>query len=212
MSRRNVLAAGVTAAFLAALPAQRCVAEIPAPILACTAESDDAQRLACFDRAVAQMGKAAQTGTAARAPAPAGQPASSGAPSASSAAASPPATASTAVHAAPAAAAVAAAPSPAAASSRPQLSPEEEFGLRGSATREEHIELTELTAKATAISAKPHGELVITLDNGQVWAEIAPGSKIRVKPGDPVRIEAGTLRSFILIAPNGRSSKVVRIR
>jgi hypothetical protein len=27
-----------------------------------------------------------------------------------------------------------------------------------------------------------------------------------------VRIEAGTLRSFILVAPNGRSSKVVRVR
>ncbi len=76
----------------------------------------------------------------------------------------------------------------------------------------EEGELTELSATATAISAKPRGELVITLDNGQVWGEIAPGSKIKVKPGDAVKIEAGTLGSFILIAPNGRSSKVTRIR
>ena len=53
---------------------------------------------------------------------------------------------------------------------------------------------------------------MITLDNEQVWAEIAPGSTIRLKPGDPVRIQAGTLGSFLLIAPNGRSSKVSRIR
>jgi hypothetical protein len=205
MSRRNVLAAPMAAAFLVAAPAQLCLAEVPAPLLACAAESDDARRLACFDRAVAQMGEAAEAGTPARAPAPAGAPPAS-------APASAPATAPAAVQAAPAAAAVVAAPSPAAASSRPQLSPEEEFGLRGSAEREERNELTGLTAKATAISTKLHGELVVTLDNGQVWAEIAPGSKIRVKPGDPVRIEAGTLRSFILIAPNGRSSKVVRVR
>ena len=78
--------------------------------------------------------------------------------------------------------------------------------------RQKAGELTELSATATAISAKPRGELVITLDNGQVWGEIAPGSKIKVKPGDAVKIEAGTLGSFILIAPNGRSSKVTRIR
>ena len=91
-------------------------------------------------------------------------------------------------------------------------SPEDRFGLRVDTKEQKKGELTELSATATAISAKPRGELVITLDNGQVWGEIAPGSKIKVKPGDPVKIEAGTLGSFILIAPNGRSSKVTRIR
>ena len=91
-------------------------------------------------------------------------------------------------------------------------SPEDRFGLRVDRKEQKAGELTELSATATAISAKPRGELVITLDNGQVWGEIAPGSKIKVKPGDAVKIEAGTLGSFILIAPNGRSSKVTRIR
>ena len=91
-------------------------------------------------------------------------------------------------------------------------SPEDRFGLRVDPKEQKTGELTELSATATAISAKPRGELVITLDNGQVWGEIAPGSKIKVKPGDAVKIEAGTLGSFILIAPNGRSSKVTRIR
>jgi hypothetical protein len=91
-------------------------------------------------------------------------------------------------------------------------SPEDRFGLRVDRKEQKKDELTELSATATAISAKPRGELVITLDNGQVWGEIAPGSKIKVKAGDAVTIEAGTLGSFILIAPNGRSSKVTRIR
>ena len=81
-----------------------------------------------------------------------------------------------------------------------------------SSSEETTGDLKELSATATKIGAKPRGELVVTLDNGQVWAEIAPGSSIKVKPGDSVRIEAGTLGSFILIAPNGRSSKVSRVR
>jgi hypothetical protein len=205
MSRRNVLAAGMTAAFLAALPAQRCVAEVPAPLLACTTEPDDAQRLACFDRAVAQMRKSAEAGPAASAPAPVGQHAAAGSPPTAAPSAAP-----TAAPTAAPAAAPTAAPAAAVASTEPSLSPDEEFGLRTKS--EKGSKLAELTATASAISTKPHGELVVTLDNGQVWAEISPGSKIKLKPGDPVRIEAGTLRSFILVAPNGRSSKVVRVR
>jgi quercetin dioxygenase-like cupin family protein len=91
-------------------------------------------------------------------------------------------------------------------------SAEDRFGLRVDKKQQKAGELTELSATATAISAKPRGELMITLDNGQVWGEIAPGSKIKVNAGDTVKIEAGTLGSFILIAPNGRSSKVARIR
>lgn len=93
----------------------------------------------------------------------------------------------------------------------PVATPEEKFGARGDVRKEQVEELTEIAATATAVSKRPHGEHVITLDNGQVWAEIAP-SKIRVKEGDPVKIEAGILGSFLLIAPNGRASKVSRIR
>jgi hypothetical protein len=108
-----------------------------------------------------------------------------------------------------------AAPTPSApptASPGSDLTPEEKFGLRGDLRREKMGEISELNAKATSVSAKPRGELVITLDNGQVWAEIAPGSTIRLKPGDPVKIEAGSLGSYFLLAPNGRSSRVSRIR
>ena len=86
------------------------------------------------------------------------------------------------------------------------------MGQRRDREEEKKGQLRELSASVASLSSKPHGEMVITLDNGQVWAEIAPGSKIRLKPGDPVRIEAGTFGSFILIAPNKRSSKVTRVR
>jgi hypothetical protein len=166
-------------------------------VLACAAEADEERRLACFDALAAGL----------RDP----RPPAAAAPGSSTAATFPvsPSAASAAPVAPSAAAAAAAVAQPSQAGTP---SPEDRFGLRVDRKEQKKDDLTELSARATAISPKPRGELVITLDNGQVWGEIAPGSKIKVKPGDSVKIEAGTLGSFILIAPNGRSSKVTRIR
>lgn len=90
------------------------------------------------------------------------------------------------------------------------ISAEDRFGARGEIKPDQR--LREITATVTELGAKPHGQLVITLDNGQVWAEIATGSKVKLKTGDSVTIEAGALGSFRLVAPNGRSSKVSRMR
>lgn len=155
-------------------------------LLECANKADDSARLRCFDATVADLRRAdAPTPTAA---------------------------AAVAATEIPAGAAAEAGPATAPDVPPPPLSPEDRFGLRGDLKREKQGDLTELVATAASISTKPRGERVVTLDNGQVWAEIAPGSTIRLKPGDPVRIQAGTLGSFLLIAPNGRSSKVSRIR
>jgi hypothetical protein len=96
--------------------------------------------------------------------------------------------------------------------SAPPVSPEDKFGARGDLDREKRQALSELIATVTEVSTRPLGELVVTLDNGQVWAErTAANSKIKVKVGDTVKIESGALGSFLLIAPNGRSSKVSRV-
>ncbi len=114
----------------------------------------------------------------------------------------------------PAVAATPSAPQPAAPPPTPvsSVSREEKFGARGDLDRERREGLKEITGKVTEVGAKPHGELVVTLDNGQVWAERTASSKIKVKVGDTVKIESGALGSFVLIAPNGRSSKVARVR
>jgi biotin carboxyl carrier protein len=118
--------------------------------------------------------------------------------------------------AAPAAAVAAtpSAPQPAAPplTPAPSVSREEKFGARGGLDPERREELKEITGKVTEVGARPHGEVVVTLDNGQVWAERSASSKIKVKVGDTVRIQSGALGSFLLIAPNGRSSKVARVR
>jgi hypothetical protein len=115
-----------------------------------------------------------------------------------------------------------AAPAPAAtaatAAAVVPLSKEERFGLRGDLKQEkakkapELAELKELRATVTKVAAKPHGELILTLDNGQVWYEIQTSTGIRVKTGDQVTIRSGALGSYSVVAPNGRSSKVTRVR
>lgn len=107
-------------------------------------------------------------------------------------------------------------PAPAVAAA--PLTKEERFGLQGELKQEkaqkvpELQDLEQLQAQVTKVSTKPHGELVLTLENGQVWTEIQANSGARVKAGERVTIKPGALGSFLLVAPNGRSSKVTRIR
>jgi hypothetical protein len=128
-------------------------------LLGCAQESDDAQRLRCFDSIVANLRKTTAAPPAVTAP-----------------------------------------------------TPEQRFGARGDISPDKHEQIDELSGTVTALGTKPHGELVVTLDNGQVWAEITTGSKVKLKIGDTVKIERGAFGSYSLVAPNGRSSKVSRIR
>ena len=182
--KRCVMAALAVLLSGTALAAANAADRTTDALLGCANEADDAQRLRCFDSVVAGLRQVP--------PAPAATAAAATAPAAAAAAAATPAAASQTAKAAP--------------------TPEAKFGARGDIKPDRHEELSELTGTVTALGAKPHGELVVTLDNGQVWGEIQTGSKVRLKTGDTVKIERGALGSYSLIAPNGRSSKVSRIR
>ena len=112
-------------------------------------------------------------------------------------------------------AAVAAAAAPAAA--RP-VDPEAEFGLTPTQQRKLQPENAPplppetLTAKVAAVGRKPMGELVVTLENKQVWVQIDVDNKARVKAGDTVTIKRGTLGSYLLVSPNGVATRVRRSR
>jgi hypothetical protein len=69
-----------------------------------------------------------------------------------------------------------------------------------------------LNAKLAGIGVGDNSRLIFTLDNGQVWRQIAPGADLLLKVGDPVRISHGALGSFVLTAPSTRSCKVTRVR
>lgn len=163
MNRWVIVAAGAVVLSGTGFTPAKAAERTTEAMLACGDESDDAQRLRCFDAVVANLRKA---------PSPA------------------------------------AAPQPA----TPAPTPEQKFGARGDIKPDRHEVLNEISATVTALGTKPHGELIVTLDNGQVWAEIAANSRIKLKTGDTVKIERGALGSYSLVTPNGRSSKVSRIR
>jgi hypothetical protein len=68
-----------------------------------------------------------------------------------------------------------------------------------------------LTAKVTGLDTRARGELVVTLDNGQVWAQKEKGAYLPIKVGDSVTILAGSLGSFHLVVAN-RATAVTRVR
>ena len=111
-----------------------------------------------------------------------------------------------------------AAPTAAAAAVAVPLSKEERFGLRGDLKQEkakqapELAELKELRATGDQSGRK-------TLRRARPDARQRPGLVrnpgqlgIRVKVGDQVTIRSGALGSYSVVAPNGRSSKVTRVR
>jgi hypothetical protein len=174
-----------------AAPAAQAAEGLDALLRACRAEADDARRLACYDRIA---------GPAQAAPAPVSPgtgsvpPAAASSASAASAASAPPSGEAAAGGAA------------------------EDFGLERAQANEEARRqqekaraLAELEASVTGIDARMDGLLTITLDNGQVWRQNRPDSRFRLKVGDRIRIQPGSLNSFILSGPTNKSTRVTRV-
>lgn len=108
------------------------------------------------------------------------------------------------------------APAPAPA---PMLSAEERFGMQGELARKlekekgiERPELEKLEAQVSEVGEKPRGELIVTLDNGQVWEQVEAKTGFRLRSGDSVTITPGALRSFWLQGESGRQTRVRRVR
>lgn len=161
-----------------AVAARVCLAaepELIGRLEACASERDDAQRLVCYDREVAQLVPAARKQAAL--PAPNDAPVNTAIPA------------------------------------------EDSFGVYGSEVARKRgaedsktgTELKRLTATVTAISQRPRGELIVTLDNGQVWLQKKPQSYFPIRIGDEVTITSGALGSFHLAA-SGRSTQVTRMQ
>ena len=57
--------------------------------------------------------------------------------------------------------------------------------------KEEEQSSRQLTTKITEVSTLAHGELLLTLDNGQMWQQKTADRALRVKAGDQVTIKRG---------------------
>lgn len=105
------------------------------------------------------------------------------------------------------------------AGAAPALTPEQRFGLRGEVARET-LEREKaatpvadrLQAKVVAVAVGATGDWVVTLDNGQVWAQVPTGTRYRIRVGDAVEITPGALGSYMLTGESGRAVRVRRRR
>lgn len=93
----------------------------------------------------------------------------------------------------------------------------DEFGMtpelaRSQRTGEEEAELREISATVVKVSKRPRGELVVTLDNGQIWTEKNAEYGLRVKVGDTIVIKRGRIGGYRLVGRGNRASQVRRIQ
>jgi len=206
VTRANCLEIIFSIALGAGAIAAPCVASASGEgrFLECAQEQDDARRLSCYDRVAASSRRSSKAQpvvpprVVGEDEAGKGEAQASGRDSVSASTAKP---ASTVLKPAE------------------DVSSMQEFGLSGSElarrrgaqenASEGQEEPDRLDAAVAALSSRPRGERIVTLDNGQVWVQKTP-QYISIKVGDQVTIRKGALRSYRLVA-GGRSTAVTRI-
>ena len=160
---------------------------LPASVRACAALTDSLQRLVCYDREVARF------------PEPAAK-------AATKPDAAPATTAAKSVPTAPASAPTAAA----APSSASSASAATNTGAPPSADAAPAKDSGRISARVVTIDRHP-SEMVLHLDNGQVWQEVQSVSgDLSLREGDTVKIEKH-LGSYWLSGPHVSSMKVRQI-
>jgi hypothetical protein len=170
-------------AWLAPCQASESIEEL----LACRHITGAQARLACFDREAAAL------------------------------ASSPKAAGSTVPDARTPASTAAAASQPPA---QPVLDPRQQFGLPERAVAAKEVAAGTRAADATKIEAHlarvapaADGRMVFTLDNDQVWRQVAAEGELLAQQGDAVTISRGWLGSYWLqLEKSGRGCKVTRLR
>jgi hypothetical protein len=205
VSESKLLGSGfVLTVAVAFAPAQGASPDPLAPqIKRCASLNEAGARLACYDALAGTVSGSAQ----AAAPATSAGPAPAAAASTGSAAVadgSAPASRSQ-----PADASSAAAPA-SASGTAPSAA---EFGVRNGPlqAKRDPVKEKSMLAVVSRVSSRGRGELVVTLDNGQVWTQIQP-SDYPLKAGDHVEIDVASLGSYVLWCPSSRrATKVTRI-
>ena len=186
----------IAAALMLLLPALPARAQKPADLLACATIPRDAERLACYDAAVAATSPEARAASEARA------------------------RESARIAAEEAAVAAAAAKAKAEADARAaEIAKRENFGAEGvasrSAERFEPIpgELQQIEAGITEVLTNRSGLGVFLLDNGQMWRQADTVSLPNIRPGQRVVIARAVLGGYQLtFVGKNRGTLVKRMR
>jgi hypothetical protein len=168
---------------------------LPPQVAACAGEDNDIARLACYDRQNPPTGerrRAAASASAAPSPQPASTPTEPRQVAAAGELKSPPATA----------------PANTAA----------EFGLSDSQLRKAQTGTAEpdprndkIAARVSEVSERAHGELLLKLDNGQLWTQTERRAGILIEKGESVTISRGSLGAFFLTSASRVTTRVRRL-
>lgn len=103
--------------------------------------------------------------------------------------------------------------SPSVAGSAPPSTSVADFGVRNGPlqAKRDPVHEKRMLAVVSRVGTRAGGELVVTLDNGQVWVQNQPGD-YPVKPGDSIEIDVGAVGSYVLWSPaHRRATKVTRV-
>lgn len=175
----RLAAMAVLLAGTAAVPAS---AQTAADLMNCITIARDADRLACYDAAVAQVSPQAKALSEQRAKE----------------------TARIAAEEAAAAEAAAKAKAEADAAARAAQA-KADFGAEGvtskkvsERTRPDPDEITKLDATLTEILTNREGKYVFLLDNGQLWRQVSTEAGLNIRPGDAVTVEKSTMGGYKL--------------
>jgi hypothetical protein len=157
-------------------------AEVSPELLACRDLQEPAVRLSCFDREMARLPTRGSVAVAAT-PSPVSAPP--------------------------------AAPLP----HSPALDPQQAFGLPERAIADKEVaagtrasDAEQIEAHILQITTAPDRRMVFTLDNNQVWRQLAAEGDLLAAQGDAVKISRALFGSFWLHLPSGRGCKVTRLR
>ncbi len=72
-------------------------------------------------------------------------------------------------------------------------------------------ELESISSTVKSMRTTSDGRILIELENGQVWRH-EEERQLLLKPGDPVKIVRGTLKSFRIVTPSQHIARVTRVR
>lgn len=181
--------------------AQSVLNNVPAAILACADEMDVMRRLSCYDREVAAASLAPQSATTAPPTLAESAPVVPDAPVPTEVAPIAAPISTTAVSAS----VIAAAPETGNdAKEQPPESTnsEADFGFT--------IPVGDITAVVVEIRERPYGELIIRLDNDQVWEQKHVDRRFRLQVGETITIAKGAISGYRLSAPGNQSIQVTR--
>jgi len=173
------------------LSAQAGDSTLPASVLACADENDVMLRLSCYDREVAAY----------RNKPSALPPAASDAPTAIAAAGGP---AGFETASAPAVVAAESLPTESVATPARSANSVDNFGFDAPDN--------EITSNVTRIRERPYGELIVYLENGQIWEQKHLDRRFRLKPGESVTISKSPVAGYRMSGNSNRSIQVERLK